>query len=356
MFKPSMGSLLPWLVSALGQGYTQEALSRAQRASSSAWQSLATAAAEPVALPKQLQESVQALPLPPNLKGRLGIADGSAVLLTRGHLAAVVLAVGLLVKGIQSWVKARATALNSESTVPAPLLPASPNLPTIPDLPPIVPTKITAKDVPNLPVSSPPSQLPEKAIAPVPVPVMASAYVATASASSSSAAAAAAKSSAAVAAESLPSAAVAPSSAAAAAAAKEASTPLPATLIKSEPPFEIFTNPDDTGSRAESREEEKTLLPPAFFKFTDSLPPLPFPFKNWSPFGKAPGVSPIDMDEIDRLAAAAASKGDVSDSEIDDRPRLIKLQQDNAMAWFALITGFLVLVAYSWNPANPLNP
>ncbi|CAI5945900.1 unnamed protein product [Closterium sp. NIES-64] len=194
----------------------QEALSRAQRASSSAWQSLATAAAEPVALPKQLQESVQALPLPPNLKGRLGIADGSAVLLTRGHLAAAVLAVGLLVKGIQSWVKARATALNSESTVPAPLLPASPNLPTIPDLPPIVPTKITAKD--------------------------------------------------------------------------------------------------------------------------------------------APGVSPIDMDEIDRLAAAAASKGDVSDSEIDDRPRLIKLQQDNAMAWFALITGFLVLVAYSWNPANPLNP
>ncbi|CAI5459268.1 unnamed protein product [Closterium sp. Yama58-4] len=257
----------------------QESLSRAQRASSGAWQSLATAAAEPVTLPKQLQESVQALPLPPSLTRRLGVADGSAVLLTRGQLAAALLAVGLLVKGIQSWLKARATALNNEYAVPAPLLPASPNFPTIPDLPPVVPTKRTPEELPNLPVSSPPRQLPERAIAPVPVPVMASA--------------------------------------------------------------------------AESREEEKTLLPPAFFKFTDSLPPLPFPFKNWSSFGKASGVSPIDMDEIDRMAAAAASKGDVSDSEIDDRPRLIKLQQDNAMAWFALITGFLVLVAYAWNPANP---
>ncbi|CAI7776268.1 unnamed protein product, partial [Closterium sp. NIES-54] len=297
----------------------QEALSRAQRASSSSWQSLATAAAEPVALPKQLQESVQALPLPPSLKGRLGIADGSAVILTRGQLAAALLAVGLLAKGVQSWVKARATALNTESTLPAPLLPASPNLPTIPDLPPVVPTKFTAKDVPYLPVSSPPSQLPDKDIAPVPVPVMPSAYVATAFPSSSAAAA--------VAAASLPSAAVAPSSAAAAAAAKEASAPLPAALIESEPPFETFTNPDNTGSREESREEKNSLLPPAFFKFTDSLPPLPFPFKNWGPFGKAPGASPIDMDEIDRMAAAAASKGDTSDSEIDDRPRLIKLQQ-----------------------------
>ncbi|CAI7742763.1 unnamed protein product, partial [Closterium sp. NIES-54] len=299
----------------------QEALSRAQRASSSAWQSLATAAAEPVALPKQLQESVQALPLPPSLKGRLGIADGSAVILTRGQLAAALLAVGLLAKGVQSWVKARATALNTESTLPAPLLPASPNLPTIPDLPPVVPTKFTAKDVPYLPVSSPPSQLPDKDLAPVPVPVMPSAYVATAFPSSAAAAAAA------VAAASLPSAAVAPSSAAAAASAKEARAPLPAALIESEPPFETFTNPDNTGSREESREEKNSLLPPAFFKFTDSLPPLPFPFKNWGPFGKAPGASPIDMDEIDRMAAAAASKGDTSDSEIDDRPRLIKLQQ-----------------------------
>ncbi|CAI5477033.1 unnamed protein product [Closterium sp. Yama58-4] len=326
----------------------QEVLSRAQRATSGAWQSLATAAAEPVALPKQLQESVQALPLPPNLKGRLGVADGSALLLTKGQLAAALLAVGLLVKGIQSWMKARATALNNEYSVPAPLLPASPNLPTIPDLPPVVPTKRTSEELPNLPVSSPPSKLPERAIAPVPVPVMASAYVATASASSSAVAA--------VTAVSLPSAAIAPSSAAAAAAAaaaKEASAPLPAALIELEPPFETFSTPNNTGSRGESREEEKTLLPPSFFKFTDSLPPFPYLFKSWNPFGKASGVSPIDMDEIDRMAAAAASKGDVSDSEIDDRPRLIKLQRDNAMAWFALITGFLVLVAYAWNPANP---
>ncbi|GJP34981.1 hypothetical protein CLOM_g19453, partial [Closterium sp. NIES-68] len=352
----------------------QEAVRRARDASSNTWQSLATAAAEPVALPKQLQESVQALPLPPSLKGRLGIAEGSVVQLTRGQLAAGLLVIGLLVRGIQSWLKSRSNAANSESTVPAPLLPATPNLPTVPGLPPI-PIKRMPQDPPNPPDSSSlPNQSPRSAIPTVAVPIMPSSAAAAAAVAAAPAVAAAGAGAPAAAAAG----AGAPAAAAAAAAAG-AGAPAAALLVEtagqgtqqsnqqtapdlpsSDPPFERFTTADSTRSIDESREEASTKpswLPPSFFKFSNSLPPLRFPFTSRAPSGKTFGGGSIDMEEIDRMAAAAArGDGSESESEIDDRPRLIKLQQDNAVAWFALTTGFLVLVAYAWNPANPLNP
>ncbi|GJP51681.1 hypothetical protein CLOM_g10830, partial [Closterium sp. NIES-68] len=337
----------------------QEAVRRARDAPSNTWQSLATAAAEPVALPKQLQESVQALPLPPTLKGRFGIAEGSVVQLTWGQLAAGLLVIGLLVRGMQSWLKSRSNAANSESTVPAPLLPATPNLPTVPGLPPI-PIKRMPQDPPNPPVSSSLlNQSPGSSIPTVAVPIMpSSAAAAAAVAAAPAAAAAGAGAPAAAAGAGAPAAVILVETAGQG--TQQSNQQTAPDLPTSDPPFERFTTADSTRSIDESREEASTKpswLPPSFFKFSDSLPPFRFPFTSGAPSGKTFGGGSIDMEEIDRMAAAAArGDGSESESEIDDRPRLIKLQQDNAVAWFALTTGFLVLVAYAWNPANPLNP